>query len=326
MNEWPAPDPHALQYAERDAACYGIQTILVVVDPTRREHPCIEKAARIAAGFGCTIELFVCEAEQDIPESWAGGATTAQYRGVMRERRIAGLEELAGPVRARGVSATTASEWHPALEEAVARHAIQMKADLVVKDAQRRAPMAPMPLLSDGILIREVAAPLLLVRPEPWPARPRVTISVDPSRVADRPLALDAAMVAMGCSIGRALAADVEILHALQSPPHLAGETVPDSAKEEVQARDRAMIEHLARSHHVSAAAVRYIERRVPEGILDLIATEKPDILVMGAVARPRFIQSTASGTAAQILEHVSCDMLIVKPRGVVSPILVTDA
>jgi hypothetical protein len=36
-------------------------------------------------------------------------------------------------------------------------------------------------------------------------------------------------------------------------------------------------------------------------------------------------VHSAASGTAAQILERIRCDLLIVKPPGFISPLLVTD-
>jgi universal stress protein E len=325
VNHEPAPHPYLLRYAERDAARNVIQKILVVVAPTAQAHPCIDKAARLAASFGSTIELFVCDGDQELPVSWAGGTTTAQYRGLMRERRVAALERLADPLRARGLSITTDSKWHAPLEEGVVEHAIRIGADLVIKDAQRHRPTARMPVeRTDWILIRQVPVPLLLVRPTAWPACPRVAVSVDPCRIADRPVALDEAMVALGCSIGRALNGPVEVLHALQSPPHLAGEALPAEVREQARARDREAVERLADRNSVGHAAVRFTEQAVPQGILELAATAQPSILVVGAAGRPRFRHPAAS-TAAQLLDQLACDVLVVKPPGFVSPVLVSD-
>ena len=93
MTELSAPHPHAVRFAERVFAHDVVQKILVVVDPTARKHPCIGKAARLAASFGSTIELFTCDREMQIPDSWAGGTTSLQYRQYMREQRIAMLEQ-----------------------------------------------------------------------------------------------------------------------------------------------------------------------------------------------------------------------------------------
>jgi nucleotide-binding universal stress UspA family protein len=48
-------------------------------------------------------------------------------------------------------------------------------------------------------------------------------------------------------------------------------------------------------------------------------------MLVMGVAARSRFTHVGPAGTAAQILERLDCDLLVVKPAGFVSPLLVTE-
>ena len=89
-----------------------IENILVIVDPTAASHPCIEKAARIALGFGSTLDLFICDVEQ------GGGAAFADYRQKLRERRLSMLEALAAPLRAQGIHVKTDSQWHVPLESA----------------------------------------------------------------------------------------------------------------------------------------------------------------------------------------------------------------
>ncbi|MEO8063509.1 MAG: universal stress protein [Pseudomonadota bacterium] len=64
---------------------------------------------------------------------------------------------------------------------------------------------------------------------------------------------------------------------------------------------------------------------RVAQSVIDFTAAHKPHILVIGAASRPRWAHAVASGTAAQILQDVDCDLLVVKPPGFVSPLLVTD-
>src|SRR3954470_2446995 len=107
MLEVPALHPHAVRYAERNVAHNPVQKVLVIIDSSPRAHPSIEKAARLALAFGSTLELFSCRVEADLPESWAGGTTLAAYRGVVRERQIGTLEDLAAPLRARGLTVTT---------------------------------------------------------------------------------------------------------------------------------------------------------------------------------------------------------------------------
>jgi universal stress protein E len=317
--------PRSVRYAERAVCHDAIQKILVVVDPTATLHPCVEKAARLAASFGSTLELFVCDVDQGVPESWAGGTTLAQYRGLMRERRWAMLESLAAPLRERGIHVRTDSEWHVPLEEGILRHAIHTKADLVVKDTHRHAPASHMPdVQTDWLLIRQLPMPLLLVRPTPWAAHPKIAVSVDPCKVAERPIELDDSLVSLGCSIGRALTGEVELLHALQPLPHLPGEKPTAEAIRAAHEAQHKAVAHVAERASIGQAGVKFLERRIPEGIVDLVGEERPAVLIMGVAARQRFQQGAAS-TASQVLERTACDLLIVKPTGFISPALVTD-
>jgi nucleotide-binding universal stress UspA family protein len=206
-------NPRSIRFAERAEGHDVIERILVVVDPTAVSHPCIEKAARLAGAFGSSIELYICDVDQDVPESWAGGSTLAQYRGLIRERRIQMLEELAAPLRARGIHVSTESEWHSPLEQGVVEHAIRTRAGLVVKDTHPHGPASHMPTVqTDWALLRQLPMPLLLVRSGAWGTHPVIAASVDPCHAAERPVELDLALVALGSSIKQALSGSLTLV------------------------------------------------------------------------------------------------------------------
>jgi len=83
--------------------------VLAVVDLSSVSHPAIEKAARLAAAFGATLELHASDDGGNIPANWAGGSTLAQYRSVVRERKLTQLAELAQPYRNSGLNVRRAS-------------------------------------------------------------------------------------------------------------------------------------------------------------------------------------------------------------------------
>jgi universal stress protein E len=318
-----APHPQVLHYAERDCSPAVIQKILVVVDPTTGEQAALQKAARMAASCGASLELYICDVEQNLPESWTGGARAEEFRHLMRQRHLQELELLARPLRERGLDVTTVAEWHPPLEEGIGHHVIRTAPDLVIKETHWHAAMRRVSLTrTDWILIRQIPAPLLLVRRTPWPSAPRVLVSVDPCHPADHPPALDEALIESGRSVANALAADMEVVHVLQNPPHLPRDPVSPELKNVYQERACAAVTRLAQR---AGVGVRFADGAVDAGIVKLVDQTQPSILVMGAVARPRWVHSAASGTAAQILERIRCDLLIVKPPGFISPLLVTD-
>jgi universal stress protein E len=215
-------------------------------------------------------------------------------------------------------------EWHAPLEEGIGHHVIRTRPDLVVKSTPRH-PAAPRVAMTrtDWALIRQVPAPLLLVGPRTWPEAPRVAAAVDAGMAAEHPLPLDSTLVEEARGFASALGGSLEIFHVLQTPPHLPGERVSTEQREDFHAQGRLAAQRLAR--RANAANVRFAAGRVTEALVALVTQHAPSILAMGAVARPRWVHSAASGTAAQMLERVDCDLLVVKPPGFVSPLLVTE-
>lgn len=298
------------------------QRILVVIDPTRSAQVALEKAARIALAQDCSLELYVCDVEQQIPDSWAGGNRAGEYREILRTRAQAELQTLAQPLREDGLTVTTQYEWHAPLEQGIGHHVIRTRPDLVVKETHGHLQL-PETLSghTDWNLIRQVPSALLLVRPGRWRAEARVAAAVDPLHPADRPVLLDECIVQSGHALAGLLHGSLEVFHVLQAPPHLPGDPVAPEQRAAIHAQARHAVEQLA---HIARASAQYAEGSVVEGLIRLVRERLPDILVMGAVARSRSAHAPPGGEAARLLEHVSCDLLVVKPEGFVSPLLVT--
>jgi universal stress protein E len=297
-----------------------IERILVVVDPAAGTHACVEKAARIAMGSGASLELFVCDAQQD---------ASAGEHDARAERYLAKLDAIAARLRTRGLAATVRCERHAPLAQGIALRVLRAAPDLIVKDRRRYAqlPDRGAAELTDWTLIRQLAAPLLLVRADPWPERPRIATSLDPCHPAERPQTLDEGLLALGAAMAGALRGTLEALHVLQSPPHLPGESVSVPTREAAHQRSRISVERLiARCNERGVPIPLHLAvGRVAQSILGFAAGHRVDVLAMGAAARPRAAQPAGGGTAAQVLESLACDLLVMKPPGFVSPLLVTD-
>ena len=298
----------------------AISRILVVVDPTASVHPCIDKAARIALTCGAELELCICDTEQDGPDVASGCEARLELH---RES----LERLARPLRARGLTVGVHSEWSVPLEHGVGLHVIRTRPDLVVKDTHPHLASRAAITLTDWILMRQIPAPLLLVRPAPWPEHPRIAASCEPCHPAVRTPMIDEAMLALGCALAASLTARLDVLHVLESPPHLPGEKVAPHARDTHHAAARAAVDSLVAAANTLGVRipVHFEQGRPAEGVARFVAREHPHLLIMGVAPRPRWAPSAAGGTAAQILESIACDLLVVKPPGFVSPLLTTD-
>jgi universal stress protein E len=297
--------------------------ILVVIDPTAQEQPALDKAVRIATRCGSSLELYICDVAQQLPESWAGGARFDDYRELRRQQLVDELAVLAEPLRERGMAVDTVCEWHAPLEQGIGEHAIRTQPDLVVKDTHRHVPLTRASLsYTDWNLIRVLPMPLLLARARPWAKVVRTAAAVDPCHPADRPVALDARIVEGAHAFAGMFDGVMDVYHVLQTPPHLPGDRVSSEQIEAAHAHAREAVGQLALA---GAARTQFIEALVPDGLTQLVEQYRPDVLAIGAVARPRSIHAAAGGTAARVLERVDCDLLVLKPPGFVSPLLVTS-
>lgn len=302
-----------------------VRRLLVVVDPTAgSSQAAVDKAARIAAACGASVELYICDVEQDIPEGWAGASRIGEYREMRRQQFLTELNAMATQLGKGGLAVSVACEWHAPLEEGIGHHVIRTRPDLVVKGTSRHVAASRAALTrTDWNLIRQIPASLLLVGSKPWQAQARIAVAVDPGGAVDHPMHMDETLVEEARELAGILEGPLEIYHVLQNPPHLPGEPVSAEEKEDAHGHARLCTNRLAR--RAQASGVRIGEGRLIEGLVRLVSDNEPDILVMGAVARPRWVHSAASGTAAQILERIACDLLVVKPPGFVSPLLVTE-
>jgi universal stress protein E len=166
--------------------------------------------------------------------------------------------------------------------------------------------------------------PLLLVRSAQWDARPRVAAGVDPCHRAERPVELDESVIGLCGSVAHALGGVSFAMHALEAPAHLPGDAVPDDERRSAFERQRVEVIDLVSRTALDDREVHFVERRMPDGIVDLAKETQPSILVMGAAARQR-AGTGAGGTASDVLERIQCDLLVVKPSGFVSPAMVAE-
>jgi len=117
------------------------------------------------------------------------------------------------------------------------------------------------------------------------------------------------------------------VLHVLQAPPHLPGDTVSSAEKRRTHAAARDEVARVVADGNVRCIRrpIHFVEGRVAESVIEFVERDRTDILIMGAAARSRWLNAAASGTAAQILARMSCDLLLIKPAGFISPLLITD-
>jgi universal stress protein E len=298
--------------------------VVAVRDPAARRQVAVQKAARIAGRCGARLTLFhAFSTPYPVPRALPTD-TAGLLKAIEAERRHQ-LQALAKPLRAAGLKVHCEVAWDFPPAEAVVRHVLAAKPDLLVAESHRHSTVARWFLANtDWELIRECPCPVWFVKTPRFAKRPLFLAAVDPTHARAKPSRLDdrllatAAMAMTGTDGRLALVHAEDVLRPLPAAV-LTGIIVPDVLQAEVdrtRAATRRGLERLATRHGVGDAE-QIMRAGLPAEVITATATRlKADVLVMGVVSRSGLQRPFIGNTAEAVLDAVDCDLLVIKPHG----------
>ena len=301
----------------------SIRNILVIVDPTAKEQPAVDKAARLAQAFRARLELFLCDTRSSREarlsrEARSASSTTTPFSAK------ALLESLAAPLRARGLDVTTETECADPLHAALVDRTRRTSADLVVKDTHHHS-VAQRTFLTntDWNLIRGCPVPLLLTKQTAWSTPPRILAAIDPSHANDKPAVLDHRILEHASAFAKATDGELHAVHVYIPLAIIAAATVASApltvavSPEDLtrgEAEKCKQVRELVREYGLPDARV-HVDAGGPGSVLPRMAQDlHADIVAMGAVSRSGVKRVFLGATAEDVLERLPCDALMVKP------------
>lgn len=308
------------------------KSILVVIDPTAERQPALERAAWLAGRLGASLELLICDYDQHL----SGGRFFSfdAMKGAQREllqMHVLRLEALATPLREQGLTVGVDARWEHPLDHGVLRKTAELQPIIVAKDthyhsAIKRALFSN----TDWNLIHSCSAPLLLVKPRQLAAAPKILAAVDPLHAHAKPAELDHAILALAKELATALHGKLEVFHAFDPAPVIAGATGSIATPIAVPVREltaaleqshREALERLLDAYPVQKSAIHLYQGAAAEALLALSRNMPADIVIMGAISRSGLKRIFIGNTAERVLDRLPCDLFIVKPAGFAVPV-----
>lgn len=300
------------------------QTILVVVaNPFASKQLAATKAAAIAKRCGARVVLFnafmVPQPVNDVPMGSREQIIASAIR--QREQQLRGIASRVRLPR----NTQHIVRWDYPIYEAIIRQVRKTRPNLVIADSHREGKLARLVLANtDWQLIRECPCPLWFVRAGGLPRAQRVLVAVDPRHTHAKPAKLDDRLLQAARVVERQLGGRISLVHAYETPasavPGMMMEPLrlplsPQRTREFV-ASTTAAVAKLADKYGLDGA-----DCAIREGVAyNVIPTEvrrcKADLLVMGAVSRSLLARPIIGSTAERVIDHVDCDVFVVKPAG----------
>lgn len=310
--------------------------ILSVVDPTAAEQPALQRAAWLAARTGATLELLICHYNEYLTGDRIFDSRSLELaRQDLLENYKRHLENLARSLRNDGIEVSTAASWDHPVHEGIVRHAMATGAEIVFKDTHRHSALERAFLSnSDWNLIRTCPVALWLVKPLDFPDKAVFVAAIDPMNEHDKPAALDDEILALCKVMEKTVDADVHVFHAYDPRMAVATATanayIPvslplDEIEKEMRAQHERRFRELTDFHGIDRDKTHLLSGLTHEELPALSRELNASVVVMGAVARNRLKRLFIGATAERTLDHLPCDLLIIKPDWFSHPMQVAE-
>ena len=309
-----------------------ISKILVVIDPTAGEQPALARAARIAESCDAALHLSICYYNEYLSgDRLFDSPSLEKARAEVIAAQEKHLEELARPLAGRGIRVTTAAVWDHPLYAGIVRHAVEQKAQLVFKDTHHHSAVTRAFLSNtDWNLIRTCPVPLWLVKPREFAAAPKFVAAIDPMNRNDKPAALDDEIIQLGKSLAAKAGGELHAFHSYDPRIAVATATanayIPvslpfDEIEQQMHDDHQKRFGEITSFHGIPDKNAHLVAGLTHEELPAIADSLAADVVIMGAVSRNRWKRLFIGATAERTLEHLPCDLLIVKPDWFRTPV-----
>lgn len=302
-----------------------ITRIMCVIDPTTDEQHALYRAAWVAGKLDAELELFVCYYNEYLSGDRlfdSPSLETARKEVIIGHEK--NLEKLAGSLRTRGLVVRTAAVWDHPLYEGIIRHAAATGADLVFKDTHHHSAVSRALLTNtDWHLIRSCASPLWLVKPRDIPKKPIFIAAIDPMNEHDKPAALDDMILVLSKELAGKSGGTVRAFHSYDPRIAVATATanayIPvslpfDEIEKQMREQHGKRFKEIIAFHGIPDDDAHLVAGLTHEELPALSKEVDAAVVVMGAISRNRWKRLFIGATAERTLDHLPCDLLIVKP------------
>lgn len=182
---------------------------------------------------------------------------------------------------------------------------------------------------TDLHLLRKCPCPVWIIKPNQRKPFGKILVAVDPDPTDAERLSLHADLVKLGTSLAKNEDGRVEVVHSWQfeSESTLLGPRFGLSEEEvallrkEVETTHRTWLKELVAPYADQQIKVSLIRGPADSSLINFIEKKKPDILVMGTVARTGLPGLLIGNTAEAVLGRISCSILTIKPKNFKTPV-----
>lgn len=299
------------------------RTVLCVIEFDNYPKVVVARAAWLAKQNNCELELLTSDpVPRLLGETYIYLLESELIADSIRSAHGEQMDALVEIAEAAGVVVHQTISRARSVVDMVRARATKIDPLFVVKGTHYHSPSERASLGHvDWQLIRKLNAPLWFVKPEDWKDQPVIVAAVDPMHSHDKPASLDRRIIEVAQRIAAQCDGSLEVLHTYQRLDAIGSRAMRrfkpvklpiDEIDEKIRSEHSKALEAFAKKCGLPSNAVHQLPGRAEELLPAFARTKGASLVVMGALARTGLKKRIIGSTAARVLDHLPCDVLVV--------------
>jgi len=301
------------------------QNLLVIIDLENDAVNVVTRAAWLAKLMNCDLDLLMCETAMNpiLGRNLLLSHESSELLSQLEQTQQQLMSDLVDVANEHGITAETHVLDERPIADAILAYADETRPKMIIKGTQYHpASERSIFIGADWYLIRKCREPLYLVKKKSISAEPLIVAAVDPMHEDDKPAALDQAIIDQALSITEKAGGEVHLFHSYQrlvaigtaANKSILSKALPvEAIDKRIKKEHRSALDALASTNNFDPAQVHQLPGRTHELLPTFVRSKGADLVVMGALARWGLKRMVMGSTAERVLDHLPCDVLIVR-------------
>lgn len=299
------------------------ETVLTIIELDNYPEEVVARASWLAKLMNCDIELLLCDPTTSfLSEVFIISSEVRDLAEDIKKAQTKALADLAKTAESSGLKVTTHTSHERPVADAIISRAADVDPKFVVKGTHYHSPAERATFAdTDWQLMKKLDFPLWFVKPVKWKDEPLIVAAVDPTHEKDREARLDRLIVEMAQSLATACNGQVELVHTYQRLVEIGSRAMKtfkpvklpiDELDMKIRDEHRKALDAFAAETGVPEKHVHQLPGRAHELLPMFAQTHGAGLMVMGALSRGGLKRRYIGNTAARVLDHLPCDILVV--------------
>ena len=274
--------------------------------------------------MNCDLELLLCDPMANpLMIGLIPSPKFSELERAIEQVQQGFVNDLAERARAVGVNVTTDVVVERPVAEAIMARAELSKPRFVVKGTQYHSDAERGIMVdTDWQLARICPFPIWMVKASHFEDAPIIVAAVDPTHSHDKPATLDTTIIQMAKSVAELTDGEVHLFHTYERLAGVGDEAMRifrpikleiDKIDKKMKENHRDALDALAERNKIDDKHVHQLPGRTRDLLPSFVRSKNAQLVVMGALARWGFKRMIIGSTAERVMDHLPCDILIVR-------------